>query len=220
MQVSGQGHPEGRRPMVGRVEEHPAARPASSLDFVQFDGATRSKARFADTDTADQGQGRDRQGAEPDAANPSWIVALNLERARPPGWPARLPMYLGLDLRGGVHFLMQVDMKAALTKKAESFTGDMRSLLRDKNIRHAGITREGGDGGGALPRPATLSPAPRCWPTSCRPGWWTESPTARPQAHGWRHAQAAGRSRRRTGAEAEHHHAAQPRQRTGRGRAR
>ena len=56
-----------------------------------------------------------------------------------------LPMYLGLDLRGGVHFLMQVDMKSALTKKAESLTGDIRTLLRDKNMRHAGITRDGND---------------------------------------------------------------------------
>ena len=54
-------------------------------------------------------------------------------------------MYLGLDLRGGVHFLMQVDMKSALTKKAEALTGDIRTLLRDKNIRHAGITRDGND---------------------------------------------------------------------------
>jgi preprotein translocase subunit SecD len=52
-------------------------------------------------------------------------------------------MYLGLDLRGGVHFMLQVDMQAALTKKAESFTGDLRSSLRDKNIRHGGISREG-----------------------------------------------------------------------------
>ena len=52
-------------------------------------------------------------------------------------------MYLGLDLRGGVHFLMQVDMKAALTKKADSTAGDVRTLLRDKNIRHTGITRDG-----------------------------------------------------------------------------
>jgi preprotein translocase subunit SecD len=52
-------------------------------------------------------------------------------------------MYLGLDLRGGVYFLMQVDMKAALTKKAESLSGDVRTLLRDKNVRHAGIAREG-----------------------------------------------------------------------------
>jgi preprotein translocase subunit SecD len=50
-------------------------------------------------------------------------------------------MYLGLDLRGGVHFLMQVDMKAALTKRAEAYSGDLRSLLRDKNIRHAASPR-------------------------------------------------------------------------------
>ena len=52
-------------------------------------------------------------------------------------------MYLGLDLRGGVHFLLQVDMKGALTKRLDSISGDLRSLLRDKNVRHAGITREG-----------------------------------------------------------------------------
>jgi preprotein translocase subunit SecD len=51
-------------------------------------------------------------------------------------------MFLGLDLRGGVYFLMQVDMKSALTKKAEALTGDIRTLLRDKNLRHAGITRD------------------------------------------------------------------------------
>ncbi|MEP7302192.1 MAG: protein translocase subunit SecD, partial [Caldimonas sp.] len=50
---------------------------------------------------------------------------------------------LGLDLRGGVHFLMQVDMKAALTKRADSLAGDARTLLRDKTIRHAGIARDG-----------------------------------------------------------------------------
>ncbi len=52
-------------------------------------------------------------------------------------------MYLGLDLRGGVHFLLQVDMKAALDKKADSLAGDMRTLLRDKNIRYTGIARDG-----------------------------------------------------------------------------
>ena len=50
-------------------------------------------------------------------------------------------MYLGLDLRGGVHFMLQVDMQAALTKKAESLAGDVRLALREKNIRHLGITR-------------------------------------------------------------------------------
>src|SRR2546423_460489 len=77
--------------------------------------------------------------------DPTYIVALNL-LSQSPRWLAALhalPMYLGLDLRGGVHFLMQVDMKAALTKKAEALTGDIRTLLRDKSLRHAGITRDG-----------------------------------------------------------------------------
>ena len=53
-----------------------------------------------------------------------------------------LPMYLGLDLRGGVHFLLQVDMKGALQKKLESLASDTRSQLREKNIRHLGIERQ------------------------------------------------------------------------------
>ena len=52
-------------------------------------------------------------------------------------------MYLGLDLRGGVHFMLQVDMPAALTKKTESLTGDIRSALREKNARHSGVSRNG-----------------------------------------------------------------------------
>jgi len=115
-------------------------------DFVQFDGGS-VKARFADTDTQIKAKDAISKGLNPDPANASYIVALNL-LSRSPTWLTQLhalPMYLGLDLRGGVHFLMQVDMKAALTKKAESFAGDMRSLMRDKNIRHAGIAREGND---------------------------------------------------------------------------
>ena len=81
----------------------------------------------------------------PDAGDASFIVALNLQ-SRSPQWLSALhaqPMYLGLDLRGGVHFQLQVDMQAALTKKAESYAGDLRTLLREKNIRHAGIARNG-----------------------------------------------------------------------------
>ena len=103
------------------------------------------KARFADPDA--QRKAKDALGAalNPDPNDPTYIVALNL-LSRSPHWLTALhalPMYLGLDLRGGVHFLMQVDMKAALTKKAESTAGDVRTLLRDKNIRHTGITRDG-----------------------------------------------------------------------------
>jgi preprotein translocase subunit SecD len=81
----------------------------------------------------------------PDPTDPSYVVALNLLSSSPK-WLSALraaPMYLGLDLRGGVHFMLQVDMQAALTKKAEAFSGDLRSILREKNIRHAGITRNG-----------------------------------------------------------------------------
>ena len=73
------------------------------------------------------------------------MVALNL-LSRSPAWLTALhasPMYLGLDLRGGVHFMLQVDMQAALSKKAESLSGDIRTTLREKNVRHSGINRNG-----------------------------------------------------------------------------
>ena len=81
----------------------------------------------------------------PDPSDPPYVVALNLLSASPK-WLSALraaPMYLGLDLRGGVHFMLQVDMQAALSKKAESLAGDLRSLLREKGVRHAGINRNG-----------------------------------------------------------------------------
>jgi preprotein translocase subunit SecD len=113
-------------------------------DFVQLDGNS-VRARFSDTDTQIKAKDAISKAVNRDPADPSYIVALNL-LSRSPQWLTSLhafPMYLGLDLRGGVHFLMQVDMKAALTKKVESLTGDVRTLLRDKNIRHAGISRDG-----------------------------------------------------------------------------
>jgi preprotein translocase subunit SecD len=129
--------------LVPRVQQ---ALEAAGLkpDFVQFEGNS-VRARFGDTDTQIKAKDAITRALNPDPADPSYIVALNL-LSRSPAWMARLralPMYLGLDLRGGVHFLMQVDMKSALTKKAEALTGDVRLLLRDKNIRHAGVTRDG-----------------------------------------------------------------------------
>ena len=129
--------------LVARVQD--ALRQASvNADFVALEG-TSVRARFADTDTQLKAKDAIAKALNPDPSDPPYIVALNLI-SRSPQWLAKLralPMYLGLDLRGGVHFLMQVDMKAALTKKAEALTGDMRTLLRDKNIRHAGISRDG-----------------------------------------------------------------------------
>jgi len=132
--------------MVGRVQDALAAVKLKA-DFVQLEGNS-VRARFTDTDTQIKAKDAVSQALNPDAANPSYIVALNLV-SRTPGWLSALrvagaepkPMYLGLDLRGGVHFLMQVDMKAALTKKAEAFAGDAATLLRDKKIR-AGVTRD------------------------------------------------------------------------------
>ena len=75
----------------------------------------------------------------------NYIVALNLLSSSP-HWLASigaLPMYLGLDLRGGVHFLLQVDMKAALDKAADRYTTDIRSLMREKKVLYSGVGREG-----------------------------------------------------------------------------
>ncbi|WP_395140427.1 protein translocase subunit SecD [Schlegelella aquatica] len=115
-------------------------------DFVQFEGNS-VRARFGDTDTQLRAKDALQRALNPDPQDPSYIVALNLV-SRSPQWLTSLrarPMYLGLDLRGGVHFLMQVDMKAALTKRAEAMAGDVRTLLREKDIRHAGISRVGDD---------------------------------------------------------------------------
>ncbi len=129
--------------MVGRIEQTLGGA-GLKPDFVQFDGNS-VRARFADTDAQIRAKDVVSAALNKDPANPEYIVALNLV-SRSPAWLTSihaLPMYLGLDLRGGVYFLMQVDMKEALTKRAESLTGDIRTLLRDKNIRHAGIARDG-----------------------------------------------------------------------------
>ena len=113
-------------------------------DFVTLEGGS-VRARFDTPDTQLKAKDAIQKALVPDESDPSFVVALNLI-SRSPVWLKALhanPMYLGLDLRGGVHFMLQVDMQAALTKKAESFTGDIRTALRDKSIRHGGINREG-----------------------------------------------------------------------------
>ncbi|MDQ0081428.1 MULTISPECIES: protein translocase subunit SecD [Variovorax] len=106
---------------------------------------TAVRARFATTD--DQIKARDtlQQALVPDADDPSYVVALNLV-SRSPSWLTALhafPMYLGLDLRGGVDFLLQVDMRGVLDKKAESFAGDIRMGLREKKVRGSAVNRNG-----------------------------------------------------------------------------
>ena len=113
-----------------------------TADAIALDGVS-VKARFADTDAQLKAKDAIQKALAPDAANSAYVVALNLI-SRSPAWLTALhanPMYLGLDLRGGVHFMLQVDMQAALTKRAESLAGDLRSTMREKNIRHSGINR-------------------------------------------------------------------------------
>jgi preprotein translocase subunit SecD len=102
------------------------------------------KVRLPDTDTQLKARDVLEQAINPRANDAQYIVALNLLSASPKWLTAihALPMYLGLDLRGGVHFLLQVDLKGALTKRLDATSADIRSQLRDKNIRHAGISRE------------------------------------------------------------------------------
>ncbi|MEY4420679.1 MAG: hypothetical protein RLZZ498_1275 [Pseudomonadota bacterium] len=123
-----------------------AALAAANLkpDMLTLEGASL-KVRFDDTDSQIKAKDAIQQALVPDANDASYVVALNL-LARSPAWLTSLnaaPMYLGLDLRGGVHFMLQVDMPAALTKKAESLAGDIRTGLREKNVRHSGISRNG-----------------------------------------------------------------------------
>jgi preprotein translocase subunit SecD len=102
--------------------------------------ATSVKARFAGTE--EQIKAKD---ALQTALGEDYVVALNL-LSRSPQWLASigaLPMYLGLDLRGGVHFLLQVDMKAALSKKLEAYTNDIRGMLREQRLQYSGLSREG-----------------------------------------------------------------------------
>ncbi|NMM13968.1 MAG: protein translocase subunit SecD [Rhodoferax sp.] len=115
-----------------------------TADLVTLDGAS-IKARFGDTETQLKAKDAIQKALIPDAGNAGYVVALNL-LSRSPTWLTALhafPMYLGLDLRGGVHFMLQVDMQAALTKRAESLAGDIRTSLREKNVRHSGINRNG-----------------------------------------------------------------------------
>jgi preprotein translocase subunit SecD len=79
----------------------------------------------------------------PDPNDPGYIVALNL-LSRSPDWLTNinaLPMYLGLDLRGGVHFLLQVDMDAALEKRKDALLGSAKQTLREEDLRYASATR-------------------------------------------------------------------------------
>jgi preprotein translocase subunit SecD len=126
-----------------KVEDALKAAGATPQSVALESGSIR--ARFENTDQQLKAKDAIQKVLIPDAADPQFVVALNLV-SRSPAWLTSLhasPMYLGLDLRGGVHFMLQVDMQAALNQRLESLTGDLRSALREKDIRHGGIARNG-----------------------------------------------------------------------------
>jgi preprotein translocase subunit SecD len=129
--------------LLARVEET-LTKGAVPYSRIQVD-PVGVKVRFADADTQLKASDLLKQVLNPERDNPSYAIALNLLPASP-NWLSAIratPMTLGLDLRGGVHFLLQVDMKEALKKRLENLTAEIRQQLRDKNIRHTGVTREG-----------------------------------------------------------------------------
>ncbi|SAI65710.1 preprotein translocase subunit SecD [Bordetella ansorpii] len=106
------------------------------------------RARFPSTDVQLQARDAIDHALNPDASDPRYTVALNLLPASPTwmrwlGFFEPRPMYLGLDLRGGVHFLLQVDMQGALTARYDSLSADVRSVLRDQKINVSGVERSG-----------------------------------------------------------------------------
>ena len=128
--------------MVARVQDVLQANKLQA-DYVRFDGNS-VRARFTDNDTQFKARDALVKALNPDSSDSRYVVALNLV-SRTPDWMARLralPMYLGLDLRGGVHFLMQVDLRAALKQAVDTYGSDARNALREKRVRFSGITRE------------------------------------------------------------------------------
>jgi len=133
--------------VVGQVEQvlqKNGIKP-NSLFFETIGSQGSVRVRFVDTDMQFKAKALLEKELNPDATDPAYVVAFNLLPNTPP-WLQSLhaaPMYLGLDLRGGVHFLMQVDTRGVLNKRLQGLQASVRSILRDKNVRHAGMTRNG-----------------------------------------------------------------------------
>ncbi len=132
----------------GTLAQVQAALTAANVtpDDITFDNSANNaniRVRLKDTDTQLRVKDLLQKALDSDPSDPQYVVALNLQSASPRWLTAlhALPMYLGLDLRGGVHFLLQVDMNGALNKKLDSDATDARTQLRDKGIRDGGVNR-------------------------------------------------------------------------------
>ena len=137
--------------MSAKVDTATLARVEEALKVANVPAAavalegTSIKARFETTEQQLKAKDAIQKALIPEGSDNGYVVALNL-LSRSPAWLTALhaaPMYLGLDLRGGVHFMLQVDMQAALSQKVDSLAGDIRTTLREKDVRHGGIARNG-----------------------------------------------------------------------------
>ncbi|PRC93641.1 protein translocase subunit SecD [Solimicrobium silvestre] len=131
--------------MQARVEDAlKAANLANTGIFFNVNGTQGVvRARFVDPDAQFKAKEALEKALNPDQTDPAYSVTFN-SMSSAPSWLQSihaLPMFLGLDLRGGVHFLMQVDTNGVLTKRLQGMQASIRSSLRDKDIRHSGIER-------------------------------------------------------------------------------
>jgi len=132
---------------VGRVQQALASAgvPAESAFFEDLGNNGTVRVRFASTDLQFKAKTVIEQALNKDPSDPTYLVAFNL-LPNTPAWLQALhalPMYLGLDLRGGVHFLMQVDTRAVAAKRIQSTQIAIRATLVEKKLRFAGISRVG-----------------------------------------------------------------------------
>nr|WP_315485165.1 protein translocase subunit SecD [uncultured Undibacterium sp.] len=132
--------------MIARVEQVLKDAGLNSTGFsYDYNGIQGSiRARFATTDAQFKAKAALEKGLNVDPSDPIYAVALNL-LPNTPVWMQKLhafPMYLGLDLRGGVHFLMKVDTSAVLNNRLNTLQSSLRSALKEKEVRHAGISRD------------------------------------------------------------------------------
>jgi preprotein translocase subunit SecD len=117
--------------------------PPDGVFFEETLGGGTVKLRFNTSEQQLKARDFLQSRLNPDESDPDYIVALNL-LSRSPDWLTNinaLPMYLGLDLRGGVHFLLQVDMAAALEKRKDALLASAKQTLREEDLRYASATR-------------------------------------------------------------------------------
>ncbi|ARP87774.1 protein translocase subunit SecD [Bordetella genomosp. 9] len=136
--------------LLGTVERtlSQARIPTEGVYYEQNGPLGTIRARFASTDQQLQARDLLDKTLNTTPGDPHYTVALNLLPASPAwmrtlGWFEPKPMYLGLDLRGGVYFLLQIDMQGALNARYDALAADVRSVLRDQDIPGATVERTG-----------------------------------------------------------------------------